>query len=194
MRLEGVENSGIGIRVIVNAFGPFAVLASSILLEEGVGKAGRDGLLDIHPDQWYPIDGFLRALKRIASEVAENVVVQVGQGIPKNAKFPPDMNTIEKGLSSIDMAYHLGHRKGGKLMFDPVTGAMQEGIGHFTYTKLDGKNEIHIGCDSVYPCAMDIGLVRAMSLRFQPKAVVVHEDKQNCRDLTGKRCNYIVTW
>jgi len=191
---EGIFNTGLGVKVIVQAFGPFSALASAYLLEQGIGKPGPEGLVVIDENEQIPAKLFAIALERIAKEVGENVVIQVGQHIPKNAKFPPGMDTIEKALASLDPAMHLSHWKNGKRMFDPATGAMQEGIGHFRYRKVEGKNEIHIDCDTLYPCAMDFGLTKAMALRFQPKAHVVHENKDKCRDVTGKTCRYVITW
>ena len=34
--------------------------------------------------------------------------------IPANAKFPPQIKTIEDALGAIDMAYHMNHRINGK--------------------------------------------------------------------------------
>jgi hypothetical protein len=194
MYYAGIENSGIGVKVIVAGFGNFSLLASKYLAEENLGRTDASGILEIDPDQWYPVENFRRALKKIAGEVGEQVVKLVGQEIPKNAVFPPHINSIETALASLDAAMHMGHRKLGMPMFDMDTGRIEEGIGHLAYEKTPGKNEIIMRCDSPYPCAMDLGLVTAMAQRFQPRARVVHEPKPLCKDHGGTRCKYTVTW
>jgi hypothetical protein len=194
MDYAGIENSGIGVKVILVGFRGFSLLASKYLAEENLGRPDALGELEVDPEQWYPVENFRRALRKIAAEVGEQVVKLVGQQIPNNAVFPPHINSIETALASLDAAMHLGHRKRGKPMLDIATGRMEEGIGHLAYEKTPGKNEIIMCCDSPYLCAMDLGLVTAMAQRFQPHAKVVHDETPPCKDHGGTRCQYIVTW
>lgn len=194
MDYTGIENTGIGIKVIVEGFGAFSVLASKFLAEEGLGTLGPEGIVEIDPNGWYPIDNFRRAFKRIGLEVGSAVVTQVGKVIPKEAKFPPAIKDIDSALGSLDIAMHMNHRKHGRLMFDPLTGEMLEGIGHLAYSRTAGKNEIIMTSDSLYPCAMDLGLITAMAQRFQPRAKVLHDHAQPCKEKGGTACRYIVTW
>ena len=194
MDYAGIENSGIGVKVILAGFRGFSLLASRYVAEENLGRPNEVGELEVDPEQWYPVENFRRALRKIAEEVGEQAVKLVGQQIPNNAVFPPHINSIEAALASLDAAMHLGHRKHGKPMLDVATGRMEEGIGHLAYEKTPGKNEIIMCCDSPYLCAMDLGLVTAMAQRFQPHAKVVHGETPPCKDHGGTRCQYIVTW
>src|SRR5689334_12920745 len=48
---------GANVRVILDGFGTFTLLASKILLESGLGTMDADGVghAVINPDQWYPL-------------------------------------------------------------------------------------------------------------------------------------------
>lgn len=194
MDYAGIENSGIGVKVILAGFRGFSLLASKYIEEENLGRPNAQGVLEVDPEQWYPVENFRRALRKIAAEVGEQAVKLVGKQIPDNAQFPPHINSIETALASLDAAMHLGHRKRGEPMFDVATGRMEEGIGHLAYEKTPGRNEIIMRCDSPYLCAMDLGLVTAMAQRFEPRAKVVHEATPPCKEHGGAYCQYTVTW
>ena len=117
----------------------------------------------------------LRAFKRIAESVGESKLYAIGLRIPENAKFPPHIKTIDDAVASIDVAYHMNHRKAGKVMFDPATGAMLEGIGHYGYKKL-GPRSIESVSANPYPCSFDRGIITTMARRFEKGAAIVHDD------------------
>jgi hypothetical protein len=193
-KYAGCENSGMGLRVLVQGFGVFSSTAAGYAASEGMGTLAPDGTLRVNDNDWFPVAKFVRMLEKIAAEVGEQVIYQVGERIPANAVFPPQINSIETALASLDVAMHMNHRKNGKPMFDPASGQWQEGIGHLAYQKVEGKNEIHIRADSPYRCAMDHGLVVTMARRFQPKSKVVHAPEPRCKDKGGTQCLYVVTW
>ncbi|HOV14530.1 MAG TPA: hypothetical protein PK771_09625, partial [Spirochaetota bacterium] len=97
-------------------------------------------------------------------------------------------------IQSIDIAYHLNHRKNGKVLFDTQNGKMFEGIGHYGYEKVDDKNMIICECKNPYPCAFDKGIITAMAQKFESKAKVIHDDSKPCRKNGTDSCTYIVTW
>jgi hypothetical protein len=190
---QGIEVNGQTAFAVVDAFDHFKAIPSRILLAEGVGTEGRDGLVQIDPNAWYSHDAWLRAFERIATEVGEAKLTAIGTRIPANAKFPPHIQTIFDAVGSIDVAYHMNHRKLGKVMFDPATGKMLEGIGHYGYEKL-GPRLIETVCDNPYPCSFDRGIVSAMARRFEKGAEVTHSDGRPCRKRGGSSCTYRVTW
>lgn len=89
--------------------------------------------------------------------------------------FPPEINTIEKGLAAIDIAYHMNHR-GGE-------------IGHYKFQST-GNNSGKMVCDNPYPCEFDRGIIEAMAQKFKPKdsimAFVEHDESQPCRRMTTR--------
>lgn len=189
----GVEITGNGINVVLDSFKDFTLLASQIMLAEGVGRDDGAGLVTVNPDEWYPLDNYLRALKRVTQEVGDQVVYQGGLATPKHAKFPPNITEIHGALGLVDIAYHMNHRKAGTPMFDPATGTMTEGIGHYHYKKADARR-IVMTCANPYPCEFDRGLITAMAKRFEPNANVVHDKSKPCRKQGAESCTLLINW
>ena len=90
------------------------------------------------------------------------------------------------------MIYHRNLRKNGKIMFDPNSGIMLEGISHYSYSK--NGNEYTIVSDSPYPCALVKGLLTAVAQKFKPKAIVIHDDSTSCRKRGDNSCTYKIRW
>ncbi len=189
-----IQVLGAAVNNIVEGFGAFGILASRILIDVGIGKADPStGMVQLDKNAWYPGDAYLRAYARIEEELGGTVVYQAGLTIPRNAVFPPDIRDLEGALRSIDVAYHMNHGRGGKPLFDPQTGAMTEGIGHYI-TRRVAERHLVTECDNPYPCALDRGIVEAMAKRFEPKAVVIHDSKKPCRKKGGATCTFNVEW
>jgi hypothetical protein len=79
-------------------------------------------------------------------------------------------------------------------MFDPVTGQMLEGIGHYVYQAVEGKKEIVMTCENPYPCRFDLGIIKGMAQRFEPTASITHDTTKGCRKKGAESCTYVVTW
>ena len=101
--------------------------------------------------------------------------------IPENAQWPPEIDNIDRGLSSIDVAYHMNHRTGD--------------IGSYQYLKTGDRSALMI-FDHHYPCAFDKGIIQAVAKRFAPSDAVVHVDhkSKDCRNKSGQSSAYEVTW
>jgi len=190
----GIEVNGQTVNAIVDGFRFLKELPSRILLEEGIGKPGPRGIVNIEPDAWYSQEGWLRAFERIAREMGRPNLFAIGLKIPENAKFPPTITDIDKAVASIDVAYHMNHRKHGTVMFDPSRGIMLEGIGHYGYEPRAGKPLIVSRCQNPYPCDFDRGILTAMARRFEKAARVTHVDEEPCRERGDESCTYHVTW
>jgi hypothetical protein len=160
----------------------------------GYLEADSRGTPWLNREKWYPLDRWVQILGEISKEVHARVIFEVGLAIPKNVALPPHINTIESFLGSIDIAYHLNHRKNGVVMFDPKTGRITEGIGTYTYKKAPDKNRIEIFCDNPYPCDLDMGIVTSMAKRFAPAAKCTHLAEGGCRRKNNQSCTYVVTW
>jgi hypothetical protein len=169
-----VEVNGETVTSIIDGMGAMKTMAASIL--EGVG------IKNPKPGQWYKQQSWLDAFKKISGSVGPNTLFQIGQKVPENAQFPPEIDSIEKALPAIDVAYHMNHR-GGE-------------IGHYT-AKADGSSSVTLECANPYPCDFDRGIIAAMAKRFAPKGAsvkVVHDDARPCRKKGGETCTYHVTW
>jgi len=169
-----VEVNGQTVLAIVNGMGAFRSVALEILKSHNIDnpKAG----------SWYPQQAWLDAFKEIKGRIGTATLFQIGQKIPENAELPPQIDSIEKALESIDVAYHMNHR-GGE-------------IGRYAYSKL-GPNQGKLVSANPYPCEFDLGLVTSFARRFSPvghPARVAHDDAQPCRRKGGGSCTYLVSW
>lgn len=189
----GIEVNGRTVLSIVSGLGAFKSLSKKHLLAAGIGRVEGTGLA-IEKNGWYSQDAWLKAFESISKEIGDNSLFRIGQSIPENAEFPPWVEDIESAIKSIDIAYHINHRKDGKVLFDTETGNMSEGIGHYGFEKIDGKNMIVSECKNPYPCAFDRGIISAMTQKFEANANVVHDDSKPCRKNGADSCTYIVTW
>jgi hypothetical protein len=79
-------------------------------------------------------------------------------------------------------------------MLDPKTGNMIEGIGHYAYHRVSSERKITLICNTPYPCQLDLGILTAMSKKFELGAAVSHDDRRPCRSRGGVSCTYAITW
>ncbi|NMO21653.1 hypothetical protein HPC49_48560 [Pyxidicoccus fallax] len=191
---SNITVSGISIYSIVAAIKSFSVLVQELMTTMKVQTRDESGALTLDTNAWYPMDDYLPVYKKIDTLLGGRGLEKVGLYIPQNAVFPPHVKDIHGALASIDVAFHMNHRKDGKSMFDPATGTMQEGIGHFAYQPVAGKNEGIMVCDNPYPCRLDQGIIKGMAQRFQPQAILAHDPHKGCRAKGDPSCTYVVTW
>jgi hypothetical protein len=189
------------------AFTPNAEVNGETILSvvDGIGQAknraltilAECGIKNPEPGKWYPQQGWLDAFLRISTETGAFTLFNIGKKIPENAQFPPEINDIYKALAAIDVAYHMNHRINGEVLFNPNTGSMKEGIGHYGFKKKDDNNVIMV-CENPYPCDFDRGIIESMAQRFKPTSVsfakIKHDDSAPCRKKGAESCTYLVTW
>lgn len=189
-----IEVSGNALASLVEGFGVFRTLALKHLDEHGLSLrlTGKDPSIDI--TRWYPMKNCLEAFKEIVARVGPTVMFEIGLSVPKNAKFPPSIRDVDAAIQSLDVAYHMNHRKNGKPMFDSRTGQKIEGIGHYGYRRVPDELAIVSECDNPYPCAMDLGVLTAMARKFEPRSIVEHVEAGPCRSKGGTRCAYRISW
>ncbi|HLV66911.1 MAG TPA: hypothetical protein VKY73_13910, partial [Polyangiaceae bacterium] len=60
-----LQSSGACLQALVEAFGELKIAVSRLLAESGVGQLGRDGVVRIDPNAWYPIEIELGTLRRM---------------------------------------------------------------------------------------------------------------------------------
>ncbi len=190
----GIDINGQTVRVVVDGFRLLKELPSRILLRAGIGTPGPDGLVVIDPAAWYPQQVMLSSLERVASEMGRPNLFVIGLRIPEAARFPDAITDIHEAIAAIDVAYHMNHRKHGKPMFDPETGEMTEGIGHYGCEPVAGRAMIVCRCHNPYPGEFDRGLLTAMARRFERAAEVTHVDTEPCREHGADSCTYHITW
>lgn len=187
--IPNVEVNGQTIISVIDGMGEFKGLALTILAENGIP--------DPRPGEWYPQQWWLNAFKYIAEKLGPFTLRNIGTKIPENADWPPEINTIEAALASIDIAYHMNHRLNGEVLYNPQTKTMNEGIGHYEFEKID-ERQVRMICENPYPCDFDKGIIEAVAKKFRPEdsitLSVVHDDSKPCRKKERRSCTYLVSW
>jgi hypothetical protein len=190
--LKKYQVLGANLQNILGGFGSFTLIASKLLLEEGIGTPDESMMVNFEPDRWYPLDRFLRVFDRIHAEFGNFTLRQVGMHVPQNAQFPSHIVDIMDVFEIMDVGYYLNHGLNDEAMFDPATGEMKDGLGHYRATAT-GDKRISVQASTPYPCPFDEGIVTALSQRFEPSATVLH-DKASCRSRGDDSCTYHVSW
>jgi hypothetical protein len=186
---DGIEVNGESVMAVLDGMGNFREKGREILASNGIlaPEAGR----------WYSHQALLDSLKQISESFRPITLTSIGRKTPELIRFPVGIQGIHQALLSLDIAYHLNHRKNGKLLFDNAERKVLEGIGHYFY-KQAGPSSAVMVCTSPYPCEFDRGLIDATALRFLPSGVgdirVVHEASDHCRKTGDDFCTYRVDW
>jgi len=189
----GIEVYGSSLDAIVDAFKLFPSIALKRLVNHGIGAVNAKGDIVIDKEAWYPQSSWLSAFEGFANTVGTRALFQIGQNVPKHAIFPPAVNDIYRGIASVDVAYHMNHRKNNKPMFDPSNGQKAKGIGQYGMRE-GGDRKIISVCENPYPCDFDRGILTAIAGRFERSSRVTHDDRAPCRKTGSDSCTYQIAW
>lgn len=174
---EKVEVKGEAILSIVNAFVSKEQKMKEILKNNGIENP--------QSGNWYSQASYLNGYKEIGKTFGPAILFRIGTVIPDNAVFPSNVNSIEKALNSIDIAYNMNHRNGE--------------IGYYKVMEFDKENRRAVmKCKNPYHSIFDRGLILAMLIKFMPKDstnfdVVLDKTKEN-RLNGGDSCTYNIYW
>ncbi len=191
---KGITVNGNTVYTIVDGFDKIRSIPNKILIANEIGEKNDNNELLISQDEWYPQQKWLDTFRQIAEEFGDYILHQIGHKIPENADFPDWIVDIDSSIKSIDIAYHMNHQKNGIVMFNPETGEMLEGIGHYSYDRVKDENVIISVCDNPYPCSFDMGILTAMAKKFEKRAQVIHSNPNHCRKNKKDSCKYIIRW
>ncbi|NOK05842.1 MULTISPECIES: hypothetical protein [Myxococcus] len=175
MSFQGIEVIGQSILAIVNGMELAQSRALRIL--------GENGIAPLKADAWYPMPALLKSFQLVFDKIGPSTVRTIGRKIPDSAHFPPDIDTLEKGLRAVDMAYRMNHRGKGT-------------IGGYRFEPVDKRNARMV-CDNPYPCDLDLGLIEAIGDRFRPKDslwVRIEHEAKSCRRRGDSACTYSINW
>lgn len=169
-----VEVTGESILSVMDGMGVFKETAQKILADQGI--------INPKPGQWYSQQAWLDAFRTIAEKIGAATLLAIGKAIPANAQWPPQVDTIEKALASIDVAYHMNHRGGeiGSYQFIPT-----------------GPNSCRIICRNPYPSEFDQGIIYAVAHKFAPKGVspsVKLDETAPMRNKGADSCVFLIAW
>ncbi|HZF53084.1 MAG TPA: hypothetical protein VE093_30735 [Polyangiaceae bacterium] len=183
--LSRVEVLGQTIMGIMTAMGEYSSIAKSILRQNSIRS--------IEPDAWYPMAVCLAAVETIGERVGEHTLFVIGKRVPENVVWPPHIRAIDEVLDFIDIAYHSTHRLDGAVLYDPASGVMKEGIGHYRHQKQGPRRSVMV-CDTPFPSEFDRGLILEVARQFKPDAEVSLDDTKPTRKGGALSCTYIVSW
>jgi len=172
-----VEVYGKSVQALINAMELLKLKARQVLASHGIDP--------LDPEKWYPIKNVLDSFDDILKEVGPYTIRTIGRSIPKNAAFPPHIDSFESALLSLDQAYRMNHRGSGD-------------IGSYRFLPV-GKGErlAHMLCDNPYPCEFDQGIIESLYDRFQPKGSIllrIEHDRSGCREKGARACTYNLKW
>lgn len=169
-----VEINGEMILSFISGLGVFRENALKLLDGHGITnpKSGR----------WYLQQAWLDAFSDLNENYGRNCLIMIGKRLPQNARFPSDINSVERAMASIDIAYRMNHRNGR--------------IGSYTFTQT-GSRQGRMMCDNPYHCEFDQALILTMAEKFKPPGSVVnitHQEGNNCRLSGSDSCVYMINW
>ena len=157
----------------------------------------KDNGIDPETSEWFSQQAWLAAFKDIAEKLGEMNLFIIGKAIIDNAEFPP-IEGLKNGLGLIDVAYHMNHKIDETIMFNPESGSMTEGIGHYTLAEFDEvERKAIMICNNPYPSKFDEGIIMQVARRFNEHGglieVKLDPDKETRKE-GAESCTYIVSW
>jgi len=160
----------------VAAFGPYKMRGEKVICRHfGMETVGSD------PNTQFPVKHFLKAMSELQEQFGAQFMRKVGSFVTEKAIFPPGIDTVEKGMELLNVAYYMNHSKNAE-------GRM--GGYRWSY---GGGTKGKMFCDNPYPCAFDLGIIETLARRYAPNASVKH-DAGPCRHQGGSECAYEVEW
>jgi hypothetical protein len=181
-----VEVEGAVVLSVVEGMGEFRTMAEAILAQHGIRKP--------QPEIWYAQQPWLDSFKTIADKIGPRTLFAIGKKILEAVEWPDWINSLETGMKAIDINYHMRHRINGQIMFNPSTGELTPGIGHYTFEGLTSDTSAVMVCNNPYPSEFDRGIITAMGRRFKPNLEVKLDTDKPTRIKGADSCTYIIEW
>lgn len=136
----------------------------------------RHGLVDIKPDQWYPQQAWLDALREFdQSDIFD--LVAVGRQVAAMVPLPAEVNSVESVLMLIGKTYdHNNQGCPGKTVPEKVD-----------------EQHIKVTVHDPFPHNMVYGVLYGFAARFEPRAIVLY-DESTPFGSDSETFIYHVTW
>lgn len=183
--------------ITTNAIAPFTE-GGFIGNRQRLELLNENGIEELKEGEYYDLQSFLNAFKDLGEKIGEMNLFVIGKTVMEKVEFPP-MENLEQALVSIDIAYHMSHKKNGKDMFDPSTGKILDGIGNYEVQKYDEVNRTAVVlCSTPYPSKFEEGILVQIVRLFKPKdslrAKVTLDPTKETKRNGADTCTYIITW
>ncbi|HYO54252.1 hypothetical protein [Archangium sp.] len=170
-----VEVYGKSVQALVNAMEFLKLKAQRVLATHGIEQ--------LEPEKWYPMPRVIASFEDILEQVGPHTTRAIGRAVPKNAVFPPGIDSFGLSMNSLDQAYRMNHRGTGD-------------IGSYRYQP-EGDHNARMVCDNPYPCEFDQGIMEALYDRFPPRNSIrlrIDHDPSGCREKGARSCTYYLKW
>jgi hypothetical protein len=184
--IEGVEVRGEVLLGTLEAMGPYKRRALSLLSRRAAIQEPKVG-------EWYPLHALIYAFDEIFEAGGSTALRKIGAAVSDSAKWPAGIDSLEKAIGLIDVAYHMNHRRDGKELIDSHGNIIEGGIGHDVLSMYEAERRAVYVCESFYHCDFDFGMAERLGRKFKP-ITVQHDDTQPCRRLGGDTCTYLIHW
>lgn len=145
-----------------------------LLREFGIDQPQSEG--------WYHLNPYLAFLGEVERRYGRAALRAMGRAIPETSRFPPDLDSMERVLGRLDVAYQVNHRGGF--------------IGHYQCI-LTGPGSAEMVCATPYPCDVDAGILERLVARFgsgSPGSGVTHLTEAGCRREGAPACRFVLRW
>jgi hypothetical protein len=123
------------------------------------------GLLEKDPSNWYSLKDVYQFFQELEEEYDEGLIRDIGKFVPINSIFPSDVDSFEKGLLNLNVAYKLNH---------------SHNMDGYYEVFFESKREIYLICNTrFYPTAYNEGILKGMSEKFHTpiQITLVKKDK-----------------
>lgn len=170
MSTDKREYNGAALNSFILALGHSETIIRKLLSDAGV--------TEIDPHRWYDFDWASGLYFKIAAEVGQAAITEVGRSIIATAEFPPDIDGIESLLMSLGAAYQLNAR-------GPDIGVIT--------CEIEDEHSATLVLTPRFPCALHIGIVEGACARYGAKALIEH-GVDGCVDTGDPACTYHVSW
>ncbi|NQX59947.1 hypothetical protein [Paenibacillus qinlingensis] len=144
-----VEVHGSAVKSVIEGCGVFQKRVRTLLAEKGIAE------LDVQA--WYSLDDVITVITDLSASVGSNLLLEIGKYIPKNSVFPPEIDSFEKAVVLLDIAYKMNHRNGN--------------YGEYKCIQEDPQT-LRFICNVPYPAMVNLGILRGFARKFQSLAII----------------------
>ena len=146
----------------------------------------KHGVVDVVPENWYRLQPVLDALKEIEDSYGHFLLREVGEQAAERAPIPPEINSLQAVLFSLNPTLHKFHRGGNIGGYEVKEEKTSQGLTRY-----------RVVASTPYPCSLTSGYLEGFSKRFgaaEWKEVLVRHDEEGpCRRKGSETCIYFVT-
>lgn len=150
--------------------------------DEAMALLAKAGVLDPQPEGWYSQQAILTVLGEVAKRWGAESLRNAGRAVPITARFPPEIESLERALLTLDIAYQVNHR-GGR-------------IGHYACRPI-APRQMELFCDNPYGCELDQGILERLVERHATpgsRPRIEHAPGTPCRNDGARACIFRIAW